>query len=204
MAISIKSIGGTINEVPKVSDLKVTAFETETIDIEYRVEDAELTICRHYLLLNGAKTEITKEVGYESSTNIFKYKITGLKMNTPYTIQIVASDGYDEGLSKAVQQTTQNAIIYGVRVMENNTNPESCVTYIEQAVGTTPANSTSLGGWEDKWPFNKVRMVGFKNGKVTKEINPYQKLYYKEGSAVQHDEDVMVEIPKVYWNFSSL
>ena len=204
MTLSIKGGGGIINEVPKVSGLKVTAFEMDTIDIEYKVEDVELTICRHYLLLNGVRTEITKQVGYESSTNIFKYQITGLKLNTPYTIQIRATDGHDEGLSKAIQQTTKNGIVYGVRVMENNSNPSSCITYIEEAVGVTPANSTSLGGWADKWPFKDIRMVGLKNGAVTKEINPNKKTHYKDGSVVPHDVDVMVEFPKIYWNFTNI
>ena len=35
MAISIKSIGGSFNEVPNVTNLKVTAFGQNTIDIEY-------------------------------------------------------------------------------------------------------------------------------------------------------------------------
>lgn len=204
MALSIKGGGGIINEVPKVSDLKVTAFETETIDIEYRVEDVELTICRHYLLLNGAKTEITKQVGYESSTNVFKYKITGLKMNTPYTIQIAASDGHDEGLSEAIQQTTKNMTIYGVRVDESNSNPESCCTYIEDAVGIQVANSTSLGGWSNISPFNKIKLVGFKNGEETGDINPNDKTKYLNGQSVPGDVDVMSRIPKIYWDFKSI
>lgn len=204
MTLSIKGGGGIINEVPKVSNLRVTAFETETIDIEYKVEDIELTICRHYLLLNEAKTEITKQVGYESSTNVFRYKITGLEMGRTYTIQIAASDGHDEGLSKAVQQATKNAIIYGVRVMENNSNPETCCTYIEEAVEINLANSTSLGGWSKIYPFNEIKIIGLKNGVETNEINPLNKDHYFGGYRVPDDVDVMVKIPKVYWKFSNI
>ena len=204
MTLSIKSIGGVGNEIPTVTNLKVIKYSQTTIDIEYKVEDVELTICRHYLYLNGSKKEITKAVGYESSNNIFKYQITGLTRNTPYTIQIGASDGHDEGLSKAIQQNTQNIALIGVRVMENNSNPNSSVTYIEQAVGTNPANSRSLGGWENKWPFNKIRIVGFKNGRVTKEIKKDNKKQYVDGSTVPTDVDVMVEIPKIYWDFKDI
>lgn len=204
MAISIKSIGGTINEVPKINDLKVTVFDTDAIEIEYKVEDIELTICRHYLLLNSKRTEITKEVGYEQENNMFRYKIKGLNRGMTYTIQIVASDGIDEGLSKAIQQTTKNIQIHGVRVMENNSNPFNCCTYIEEAVGVNPANSTSLGGWANKFPFNKIRIVGFKDGKVVKEIKKDNKDQYIDGSTVPNDVDVMVEIPKVYWKFTNI
>ncbi len=94
--------------------------------------------------------------------------------------------------------------IYGVRVMENNSNPNSCCTYIENAVGVNPANSTSLGGWANKFPFNQIRMVGFKGGKVTKDINPNNKTQYIDGSTVPTDVDVMVEIPKIYWKFTNI
>lgn len=203
MTLSIKSIGGIINEVPKVTDLKITNTEQSSVDIEYKVEDVELTICRHYLYLNGSKKEITKSIGYESFDNIFRYKITGLSKGTPYTIQIGASDGHDEGLSQAIHRNTQNISLFGVKVDESNSNPYSCCTYIEDATGVAPATPTTLGGWANKWPFNKIRMVGFKNGSVTNEINPNDKRYYKAGYSVPSDVDVMVEIPKVYWNFTS-
>lgn len=94
--------------------------------------------------------------------------------------------------------------IYGVRVMENNSNPNSCCTYIENAVGVNPANSISLGGWTNKFPFNEIRIVGFKNGQVTKEIKKDNKAQYTDGSTVPTDVDVMVEIPKVYWKFTNI
>ena len=199
MTLSIKSIGGTINEVPKVSELKVVSYEADLITIEYKVEDIELTICRQYLSLNsGERIEITKAVGYESETNTFRYSIRDLRPSTSYSIEIIASDGHDEGTC-TLQQSTREAYVYGVRIMENNSNPESCVTYIEHAVGVSPATPTSLGGWEDKYPFNKVRLVGFKSGRVTKEVNPVNKTHYLDGSTIPSDVDIMVEIPKFYW-----
>lgn len=204
MTLSIKSIGGVGNEIPTVTNLRVTTFDVETIDIEYKVEDVELTICRHYLYLNGSKREITKSVGYESSSNIFKYQITGLKVNTTYTIQIGASDGLDEGLSQAVQQKTKNSVIYGVRVMKNNSNPATCCTYIDSAVGIIPANSRGFGGWKDKFPFNKLRIVGLKNGEVVGTVNPENKKHYLGGIRVPDDVDIMVEFPKVYWKVNTI
>ncbi len=199
MTLSIKSIGGIINEVPKVSNLRVISFDTKSIDIEYKVEDVELTICRHYLLLNGAKKEITRDVGYESDTNIFIYKIPNLNRDTSYTIQIMASDGHDEALSEAVHQKTQGANIFGFRIYERNSNPSSAVVYTEGAVTVSPATTDSLGGWENKWPYNKIRIVGFKNGVVVKEIKKENKAQYIDGTSVGNDVDVMVEIPRIYW-----
>lgn len=204
MAISIKGGSSLINEIPRVSNLKITNFESETIDIEYNVEDVELTICRQYLLLNGERTEITKDVGYEQENNIFRYRIKGLNKGTAYTIQIAASDGIDEGLSKAIHQSTKAIHLLGVRVMENNSNSESAVEYIEEAVGVAPATSTNLGGWAKKWPFNEIKLVGLKNGIETKDVNPLDKTKYLDGEIIPHDVDVMVKIPKIYWDFTAI
>ena len=203
MTLSIKGGGGIINEVPNVFDLKVTSVDRTSIEIKYKIEDVELTICRHYLLLNGVKIEITKEAGYESSDNTFKYKINGLKKNTSYTIQILANDGHDEGLSKAIHQTTSTDILYSVTIDQSNSNPDSRVTYGDDAIGIQPGNSTSLGGWENKWPFNQIRIVGLRNGQVEKEIKKENKKQYIDGTIVQSDVDVMTEFPIIYWQKTS-
>ena len=204
MTISIKSIGSIINESPSVTYLKTTNFNFTTISIEYKLENIGLAICRHYLYLNGEKKEITKEVGYESNENIFKYQITELKADTIYTIQIEINDGANETQSKVIQQSTKKPTIYGVKILEDNSNPFTCATYIEKATGMSSANSTSLGEWENKWPFNKIRIVGFKNGKVVKEIKKENKKQYIDGTSVLNDVDVMIEVPKIYWKFTNI
>ena len=40
--------------------------------------------------------------------------------------------------------------------------------------------------------------------KKTKEINPYNKLQYLDGTIVSSDVDVMVRLPKFYWKFNKL
>lgn len=94
--------------------------------------------------------------------------------------------------------------IYGIKIDESVADPNSRITYTESSVGITPATSKSLEGWKNVYPFNKIRLVGFKNGKVTKEINIRDKTRYIDGMVVPQDVDVMVEIPKVYWTFKNL
>lgn len=211
MTISIKSIGGTMQEAPVVTELKATKNITQdSIEIQYKVIDEELQIVRHYLTVKSSagtvynKKEITKEVHYESPNNIFTCKIQGLKRGTDYTIQIECFDGLDYGKSDAISVSTQNINIFGVRVMENNSNPQSCVSYIEGAIGVSPATPTGLGGWSNKFPFNKVRIVGLKNGRETGDINPFNKNSYTNGGPVPSDVDIMSAIPKFYWKFSNI
>ena len=203
--IRISMSGGKSNNPPTIRNFRQEGkIESTFFDIKYIAEDFENTILRHYVYIDGRKQEITKEVGYEVVNNEFTYRVNNLNLNTKYQIQIEVTDGIDTVRSDTISVTTANYQIFGVKVMENNSNPNSCCTYIEDAIGTSVATKTSLGGWADKFPFNKIRMVGFKGGKVTKEIKPSNKTQYIDGSTVPNDVDVMVEIPKVYWKFTNV
>lgn len=203
--IRISMSGGSSNNPPTIRNFRQEGkIESTFFDVKYIAEDFENTILRHYAYIDGRKQEITKEVGYEAVNNEFTYRVNNLNLNTKYQIQIEVTDGIETVRSDTISVTTANYQVFGVKVMENNSNPNSCCTYIEDAVGTSVATKTSLGGWADKFPFNKIRMVGFKSGKVTKEINPSNKTKYIDGSTVPNDVDVMVEIPKVYWKFTNI
>lgn len=200
MTLSIKGLFGY--NYTRVDALKVTAFDYTSIDIEYTVNDAILEKCKHFLHLNGEVFEITSKVN--RLDNVFKYKIENLKANKIYNIQIEIKEDDVSCVSLGINQSTKKYPIYGVAVDESNSNPETSVTYIEDAVGITPANPTSYGGWIDKFVFKKNRIVGFKNGKVVKEIKKDNKTQYIDGSSVTTDVDVMTEIPKIYWKFDTI
>lgn len=206
MTISIKSIGGGFNEAPVITELKtVGTIEKDRITVSYKVTDADLQIIRHYITISGIceNKEITKNVGYEAENGIFNYTITGLTRGTTYTIQIRCSDGVDSVNSKAIQVRTKDICIYTVTIDEANSNPTSSVTYGGDAAGIAPAKIKNSGGWGDRFPFNKIRIVGFKGGQVTKAINPNDKTKYIGGENVPSDIDVMVEIPKIYWKVTT-
>lgn len=211
--ITVKGGGGVLNNPPTVSELKVVGEPTQTsISISYKVTDAELQITRHYLTVNGVynKKEITKEVGYEMPDNLFTYTITGLTKATEYTIQIMCDDGLAEGNSNPLQAETKDIILYSFTITEADSNPATRVAYGDDAVGVTPANNTGLGGWEDKWPFNVIRIVGLQNGKITKEIKKENRAQYTDGTAVDNSPtsnkditNVMTEFPTIYWRKSA-
>lgn len=206
--ITVKGGGGVLNNPPIVSDLQVVGEPTQTsISISYKVTDAELQITRHYLTVSGVydKKEITKEVGYEMPDNLFTYTITGLTKATEYTIQIMCDDGHGQGNSNPLQVSTKDSILYSFTINENDSNPATRVSYGDEAVGISPATSNGLGGWEDKWPFNKIRVVGFQEGKVVNEINKADRTKYTDGSTVPVDGsvDVMTEFPTLYWRKSA-
>lgn len=165
-----------VPEIPNVEKLPTSSTLTDTINKNIEVKN-KIDACKNKLayILTNKKLPSTKE---EKMTELID-KVNDLGDAPPPPI-------------------------YGVRVMENNSNPSTCCTYLENAVGVSPANSTSLGGWTDKFPFNKIRIVGFKNGQVVKEIKKEDKTKYIDGGTVPTDVDVMVEIPKIYWKFDTI
>ena len=101
------------------------------------------------------------------------------------------------------------ATIYGFAVDETNSNPSTCVTYIENAVGMTPAsNGASFkfdgGSWLDVYPFNAIRPVNLDDyGNVEHELNPKNFLQDVDGiTNYSNDVRVCIEIPPVYWKFT--
>ena len=203
--IKVGGNGGSSNNPPKIRNFRQEGLlESNFFDIKYIAEDFENTILRHYIYIDGQKKEITKDVGYEKPNNEFNYRVSNLKINTMYKIQIEVTDGIETVRSDILSISTANKSLFGIRVMENNSNPKTCCTYIDDAVGISPFTSTSLGGWSNKFPFNQIKLVGFKNGQETKDINPKNKSSYLDGSVVPSDVDVMVKIPKIYWNITSI
>ena len=202
--IKINGNSNKANNIPIIKNLRTDDIIKPTeFTIKYIAEDFENTILRHYIYINGEKKEITKDVGYEKPNNEFIYCLSNLINNTLYSIQIELSDGINIVQSSILNIKTPEAKILGISVDEKNSSPEQSVSYIENSIGKTPANKNSLGEWIEEFPYNKIRIVGFKNGKVTKEVDVFNKSKYKDGSSVPSDVDVMVEIPKVYWKFTN-
>lgn len=185
---------GPSNIPPEIRNLRAEKIESKSIAIKYEARDPNETILRHFIYLNGAKSEITDSVS-KSEENTFFYKITNLKVGTIYNIQVEVSDGIESTKSEAINATTVNSFVYGIRINENNSNPNGCVTYI----GDSSAFSPGPNSWINKWPFNEVCIIGLKNGEETKKINPNNCQLYVDGSRIPEDVDVMVRIPKIYY-----
>lgn len=149
--------------------------------------------------------EISKRI--ESTYgNIQKNKEKLGNILTKKNIVVTQEDGLTELVEK-VKDTMIKPTIYGVRVDESNPNPETAITYIENAIGVTPATPTSLGGWEDKFPFNNIKIVAHQKGKELKEIKKENKLQYVDGTNVDTSDysiNIFTKIPKFYWNFKRI
>ena len=119
------------------------------------------------------------------------------------------------GLVNTLEDTnvcdTSGAIIYGFTIDQNESDPDSMITYIEDNADFIPAHmnystdSFDYGSWKDVWFIKGIKpcMLNY-DGTVAYELDPndYSKKITGEASDIadlNFEGNVMIGIPKVYW-----
>ena len=102
--------------------------------------------------------------------------------------------------------TSPEQKIYGVRIVKNNSNPETRVTYIGDSVGFTPmyGNNGSLqwGSWGNILEDYGIKPCLLKNTDVQYYLNPNdftKKADDSNAVLTGNDGDVMIEFSKTIW-----
>ncbi|HOL24636.1 MAG TPA: hypothetical protein PLN14_07920, partial [Candidatus Hydrothermia bacterium] len=94
--------------------------------------------------------------------------------------------------------------IYGVEIDLTNSNPETAVTYTDDAVGMTAGSSA----WDSMAIFKDIKPCVLKNGVVQYYLDPDDFTKKVDGSAADitsgNDGDVMIEIPKIGFSISTV
>jgi len=106
--------------------------------------------------------------------------------------------------------TVSSNNIYGVKIDTTNQNPETSVTYTDDAAGFVPMRGNDgnfdWGSWELPFKSLGIRPCVFKDGAVNYYLDPNDYTKKIDGSNADItsglDGDVMVEIPQIYWKFS--
>src|SRR5690606_13887547 len=96
--------------------------------------------------------------------------------------------------------------VYGVRIDKNNSNPETRVTYIGDAVGFTPMRGNNgdfqWGSWQNVFESFEIRPVVLQNRQVQYYLDPNDFTKKVDGSSANltgADGDVMIEFGKTLW-----
>lgn len=91
---------------------------------------------------------------------------------------------------------------YGVSIDLSNSNPETAVTYTDDAVGMDGGSPA----WYQMNIFNKIKPCLFKDGKVVGYLDPKNFGQFEDGSVADITSgdagDVMIEIPKIGYRIS--
>lgn len=174
-------------------------------------------------LVSGASVTISGNGQvYTGTTDSFGVFSQGDLQPATYTISVADLEGFKapDIQEVVVLEDTQNSVMvtylekplmttYGIKIDLNNSDPETSVTYTDDAVGFDKSymdfsNDTFVyGSWANKFPFNQIRPCILKDGVVITYLNPNNYAEDINGNAVDItstcDGDVMIEIPKVYY-----
>lgn len=196
--IGMSGVGGG-SSYGEIINFKVDEVGKTCFFVSYDVRGAE-TDCTHNLVLNGKELGADGKVG----NGHFELTVANLEPETEYGVQIKINNnnnnnGY-EVYSKTLAVKTEKYPIYSVIIDETDPNPSTRCTYANDSIDIPVATHTSYGGWENIYPYSLIRPCGLKNGAVVKYINPNDYTKYEDETPVTEDVDVMIEIPKFYWN----
>jgi hypothetical protein len=106
--------------------------------------------------------------------------------------------------------TVSSNNIYGVKIDTTESDPETSVTYTDDAAGFVPMRGNDgnfdWGSWELPFKTLGIRPCVFKDGAVNYYLDPNDFTKKIDGSNADItsglDGDVMIEIPKIFWKFS--
>lgn len=139
--------------------------------------------------------------------------LTSLTNGTTYYFKVFTED-VNANVAGGVQisGTPADVKVYGVKIDTTNSNPETALTYTDDAVGFTPAKMNgatfSYGSWQNVYPFNAIKPCLFKNGAVVGYLNPNDYSKFMDGTTADitsgNSGDVMIEFPKMWWKLETV
>jgi hypothetical protein len=131
---------------------------------------------------------------------------SGLTNGTTYYYQLFpynTTNGVNTNPTNRLSGTPQPYMTYGVSIDLTNQNPETAVTYTDDAVGMTPGSA-----WDSMPIFKDIKPCVLKNGVVQYYLNPNDLTKKADGTSADitsgNDGDVMIEIPKTGFKISTV
>ena len=202
------------------NDLGLTKVENSTSNGNIKIDGVETTV---YTLPTLTKSSVGLEnVDNTSDANKPVSTATQTALNTKAsTTTLTTHTGNADIHVTAAEKTAWNTDIatlrlalgtkiYGIRIDKQDTNPDTRVTYLYDAVGMTPAymdfggGSFSYGSWADIWFVKNNRPVALKfDGTVDYELDHTDFTKKLDGtasdvSAPDYGGNFMSEMPAVY------
>lgn len=111
----------------------------------------------------------------------------------PYSV----SGDYNTDVSNRGTGVPAAHVTFGVRIDTNNSNPETSVTYTDDAIGMTAGGTA----WDSLTIFKDIKPCLLKDGVVQYYLNPANFAQKADGSAATITDpaagDVMIEFPKI-------
>lgn len=129
-------------------------------------------------------------------------EVIGLTNGVTYYISVFpksTSGGINTDESQIVSVTPTSQIIYTIKIDQSNSNPLTCCTYADDAIGMTKGSDA----WDTIFGYKPCIM---KNGVVQGYLNPNNFTKYEDGTAAPITDtnyDVMIEFPRMGLDIST-
>ena len=186
-------------------------------------DDPEDTVVDGQLISTWAGTKLVRKVGSYPTNEKDGIVLVDNKVRGAYSSTGFVDSGLTNGVTYyyqlfpysdqgAVNRNEANRLsatpqpykIYGVEIDLTNSNPETAVTYTDDAVGMTAGSSA----WDSMAIFKDIKPCVLKNGVVQYYLDPDDFTKKVDGSAADitsgNDGDVMIEIPKIGFSISTV
>lgn len=140
---------------------------------------------------------------------VISSSIEGLTNGVQYYVRLYVrgDNGWQTSVDAVGTATPQAFVIYGVRIDQGNSDPESAVVYTDDCTGFAPSRGNNgnfqTGSWNDATDpiFSRIRPCLFKDGAVVGYLNPNNFAQFEDGTAADitsgNAGDVMIEIPRI-------
>ena len=142
---------------------------------------------------SGKSEDVTGECTFSPATGSI-LSLSNTQINITWNYKNIASFSTEQTLT--VKRASK---IYTVKIDQSNSNPLSCCTYADDAVGMTKGSSD----WDDIFGYKPCIM---KDGAVVGYLNPNDFTKYEDGTTApitDSNYDVMIEFPRRGLNIST-
>ena len=186
-------------------------------------DDPEDTVVDGQLISTWAGTKLVRKAGSYPTNEKDGVVLVDNKVRGAYSSTGFVDSGLTNGMTYyyqlfpysdqgAVNRNEANRLsgtprlykIYGVAIDLTNSNPETAVTYTDDAVGMTGGDVA----WDNMNIFKDIKPCVLKNGVVQYYLDPNDFTKRVDGSAADitsgNDGDVMIEIPKTGFLISTV
>lgn len=185
------------------SDTQTVTPQTEWEELTATLTFITLTVTAEpgsYLTVTNGDTI---KSGITSGTSTFYLPNTGQWVVTAALSEQVRAKTVDISFYGAFSVSVFFSVVVGVTVNESNLNPETAVTYTDDAVSMQPGYEA----WKDHQIFNDIRPCVVKDGVVQYYLNRDDMNQKEDGSSATLDSidegDVMIEIPKLGYKMTN-
>lgn len=179
--------------------IDLTNEKSFEVDLTYLIDAYGVILNSGLELINNEfgikKASVTKAMLAEEVLIDRFYNPTNLKsvgINETYGLRV----HQDRSTSLETINIPVTTYVYGVRIDTTNSNPETSVTYTDDAVGMIGGSSL----WNSKYPYNMIKPCLLKDGVVNYYLDPNDYTKKIDGSPSDivsgNDGDVMMQIPK--------